>query len=285
MKFLNLIFLSALFGVMSSTLGSVASAASGTEFPAGPAIALSPKEEEALRLSKDWSERQINPLQTPEGKVVYLHGLSMPTVIGAPMQISDIELEPGEVVNEILVGDTTRWQVESGLAGNITHIFVKPLDAGLQTSLVLTTDRRVYHVKLVSQKENYNPYVGFLYQGQAKVLAKQEQREKQWATGEIDGRTVDLSGLNFGYRVTGKAPWKPIQVFNDGRQTFIRLPETAAKSEVPVLLALMGRREQIVNYRVHLNTFIVDGLFDHLVLVSGVGKDQARIEIKRESPK
>jgi type IV secretion system protein VirB9 len=201
------------------------------------------------------------------------------------MQISDIELEPGEVVNEILVGDTTRWLVESGQAGNITHIFVKPLDAGLQTSLVVTTDKRVYHVKLVSQKDNYNPYVGFLYQGQAKVLAKQEQRENQWVTGEIDGRTVDLSGLDFGYRVTGKASWKPIQVFNDGRQTFIRFPESAAKSEVPVLLALMGRREQIVNYRVQLNTFIVDGLFEHLVLVSGVGKDQNRVEIKREPKK
>jgi type IV secretory pathway VirB9-like protein len=47
----------------------------------------------------------------------------------------------------------------------------------------------------------------------------------------------------------------------------------------------MGRREQIVNYRVHLNTFVVDGLFGHLVLVSGVGKDQARIEIKREPSK
>jgi len=285
MKFSNCACLSAVFGLMTVIFGSVASATPVPDFSAGSVIPLSPKEEEALRLSKNWSERQINPLQTPEGKVVYLHGLSMPTVIGAPMQISDIELEPGEVVNEILVGDTTRWQVESGLAGNITHIFVKPLDAGLQTSLVLTTDRRVYHIKLVAQKENYNPYVGFLYQGQAKVLAKQEQREKQWATGEMDGQTVDLSGLDFGYRVTGKAPWKPVQVFNDGRQTFIRLPESAARSEVPVLLALMGRREQIVNYRVHLNTFIVDGLFEHLVLVSGVGKDQARVEIKREPKK
>ena len=254
------------------------------DFLSHTVVPLSPKEEEALKLSRDWSERQINPIQTPEGKVVYLHGLSMPTVIGAPMQISDIELEPGEVVNEILVGDNTRWLVESGVSGNgVTHILVKPLDAGLQTSLVVTTDRRVYHIKLVSQKEDFNPYVGFLYKNQAKILAGQEKKERRWATGEFDGQTVDMSNLDFGYRVTGKAPWKPVQVFNNGLQTFIRLPESAAKAEIPALLALKGRREQIVNYRVHHNTFVVDGLFEHLALVSGVGRNQERVEIKREA--
>jgi type IV secretion system protein VirB9 len=261
----------------------VTPALASPNFPSQVTVPLSPKEEEALRLSRNWTERQINPIQTPEGKVVYLHGLSMPTVIGAPMQISDIELEPGEVVNEILVGDTTRWLVESGVSGNnVTHIFVKPLDSGLQTTLVVTTDRRVYHIKLVSKKEDFNPYVGFLYQNQAKVLTDQERKDRRWATGEISGQTVDLSSLDFGYRVIGKTSWKPVQIFNNGRQTFIKLPDSAAKTEIPVLLALKGRREQIVNYRVHHNTFVVDGLFEHLALVSGVGRSQERVEIKRE---
>jgi len=94
-----------------------------------------------------------------------------------------------------------------------------------------------------------------------------------------------MSNLDFGYRVTGKAPWKPVQIFNNGRQTFIRLPDSAAKAEIPALLALKGRREQIVNYRVHHNTFVVDGLFEHLALVSGVGRKQERVEIKREAKK
>ncbi|MDR2724835.1 MAG: P-type conjugative transfer protein TrbG [Candidatus Adiutrix sp.] len=261
-----------------------AMAAPAPNFLSQAVVPLSPKEEEALRLSRDWSERQINPIQTSGGKVVYLHGLSMPTVIGEPMQISDIELEPGETVNEILVGDNTRWLVESGVSGGgVTHIFVKPLDAGLQTTLVVTTGRRVYHIKLVSQKEGFTPHVGFLYQGQAKILADQERKERRWATGEFDGQTVDLSSLDFAYKVTGKAPWKPVQVFNNGHQTFIKLPDSAAKAEIPVLLAFKGRREQIVNYRVHHNTFVVDGLFEHLALVSGVGRNQERVEIKREA--
>ena len=243
---------------------------------------LSAKEREALRLADTWSERPVNPIQTAAGKLVYVHGSTMPTIVGAPMRISDIELEPGELVNEILVGDAARWLIESGSSGHgVTHIFIKPLEAGLQTNLVVTTDRRVYHLKLVSQAAGHTPYVGFLYQEQAKIVVAGDRREQKWATGEMAGQTVDLSGLDFHYEVSGKAPWKPVQVYNDGRQTFIKLPASASTTEVPVLLAMKGKREQLVNYRVQNGAFIVDGLFEHLTLISGVGRQQERIDVKR----
>ena len=124
---------------------------------------LSPKEIEALRLASEWSDRPIKPIQTTGGKVVYMFGSTLPTIIGAPMEISDIELEPGELVNEILVGDSARWLVESGSSsGGVTHIFVKPLEAGLKTSLVITTNKRTYHLKLVSQTSGHMLYTGFV---------------------------------------------------------------------------------------------------------------------------
>ena len=244
--------------------------------------ALSSKELEALRLASEFSDRPIKPIQTTGGKVVYMFGSTLPTIIGAPMEICDIELEPGELVNEILVGDSARWLVESGSSsGGVTHIFAKPLEAGLKTSLVVTTNKRTYHLKLISQQAGHTPYVGFLYPEQAVVLKAKQQKEQTWATGRIDGQTVDLSGLDFNYKVSGKAPWKPVQVFNDGQQTFIRLPDSASKTEAPVLLAMKGKREQIVNYRVHNNTFVVDGLFEHLALISGVGRDQVKVTIRK----
>jgi type IV secretion system protein VirB9 len=260
----------------------VSIAAPAWAVPLSQASFLSDKEKEALRLADIFSERPVKPIQTADGKVVYVHGSTMPTIIGAPMRISDIELEPGELVNEILVGDATRWLVESGASGGgVSHIFVKPLEADLQTNLVITTDRRVYHLKLVSQAADHTPHVGFLYQEQARIVLNKDRREQQWATGEIGGQTVDLSTLDFHYEVSGKAPWKPVQVYNDGRQTFVRLPESASKTEVPVLLAMKGKREQLVNYRVHNGTFVVDGLFEHLALISGVGRQQERVDVKR----
>jgi type IV secretion system protein VirB9 len=258
-------------------------AASPPDYVSQAVIPLNPKEREALRLAAEWSDQPVKPIQAGGGKVVYVHGAALPTVIGAPMRISDIELEPGEQVNEILVGDSARWLVESGSSGaNISHIFVKPLDAGLQTSLVVTTNKRVYHLKLVSQKSGHTPRVGFIYQEQALALAARDRQEQTWATTEINGQAVDLSSLDFAYSVSGKAPWKPVQVYNDGRRTFIKLPDSARRTETPVLLARQGRKEMLVNYRFRHNAFEVDGLFEHLTLISGVGGDQKKIDIRRE---
>lgn len=251
-----------------------------------PDVILTPKEEEALRLADDWSNRPIKPIHTGGGKVVYVHGATMPTVIGAPMQISDIELEPGEVINEILVGDSARWLVESGSSrGGTTHIFIKPVDAGLKTSLVVTTNRRVYHMKLVSRSSGHTPYIGFLYDSQLQSVLKKDAKEKAWNTALEDGQPVDMSNLNFGYKVKGKAAWRPVKVYDDGQKMYLRLPDASIRGEVPALLVRQGDEDTLVNYRLKNNTFEVDGLFPHVVLITGVGWGQDRVEIIREKEK
>jgi type IV secretion system protein VirB9 len=150
---------------------------------------------------------------------------------------------------------------------------------------VVTTNRRVYHLKLVSRKSGHTPKVGFVYKEQAMALAAKERHERAWASTEINGQTVDLASLDFNYSVSGKAPWKPVQVYNDGRQTLIKLPDSAKRAETPVLLARQGSQEMLVNYRFRNNAFEVDGLFEHLTLISGVGGDQKKIDSKREARK
>jgi type IV secretion system protein VirB9 len=253
---------------------------------AGASDELNAKEVEALRLAAEWSDRPVKPIQTIGGKVVYVYGASLPTVVGSPLQISDIELEAGEIIHEILVGDTARWIVESGASsGNssLPHVFVKPLEGGLQTSLVITTDKRAYHIKLISRSSGYTPYVGFIYQEDIKKQVMKDQQEYDRRTAEdVTGRTVALSGLDFNYRVDGRASWKPVQVYNDGKQTFIKLPDQSVRSgETPVLLAMKGSKEQLINYRFQDNTFVVDGLFEHLALITGVGGSQTRVDVRR----
>ena len=120
-------------------------------------VLLTPKERKALSLSDDWARQNVDPVLSGGGKVVYVHGASLPTIVATPMQVSDVELEAGEVVNEIVVGDSARWMVESGSAGSgpdaRVHLFIKPVDAGLESSTVITTNRRVYHLRLVSQRK------------------------------------------------------------------------------------------------------------------------------------
>jgi type IV secretion system protein VirB9 len=220
------------------------------------------------------------------GKLMYVHGACLPTVIAAPFQVSDVELESGETVNEIVVGDSARWMVDTGTAGNTTHLFIKPVDSGLKTSAVITTDRRVYHLRLISRHSGHTPYVGFTYSDALRrtALQKNEQakKEKEWrSTRDEAGRDVDLSKLNFNYEVDGKAAWKPERVYDDGLKTYIKLPDATRSGEIPALLVRKGDKDVLVNYRIKDTTMMVDGLFKTIALVAGVGGDQESVEIRR----
>src|SRR3546814_9753229 len=57
-------------------------------------------------------------------------------------------------VISVAAGDTARWTVRDTTSGSgeakRVHILVKPYAAGLSTNLVITTDRRAYHLQLES---------------------------------------------------------------------------------------------------------------------------------------
>ena len=91
-------------------------------------------------------------------------------VYAAPGQITDIALEQGEQLTgsgPVAAGDTVRWVVgdtESG-AGDTrrVHILVKPTRAGIETNLVVNTDRRTYLIELRSRERPYMPSVAWFY--------------------------------------------------------------------------------------------------------------------------
>ena len=72
----------------------------------------------------------------------------------AANQVTDIALEPGEKLVSVSAGDTVRWVVGDTTSGEgkdaIVHILVKPIGADLETNLVITTDRRTYHLEMRS---------------------------------------------------------------------------------------------------------------------------------------
>ena len=265
--------------------------AHGAEYLSPDTVPLTAKEKRVLDLVRQWSGKGKSGNTTSfmqGGQLVYVHGADggIPVVIAAPLQVVDVELEPGEMVNEIVVGDSARWQVESGSAGASTHLFIKPIDVGLESSAVVTTDRRVYHLRLVSRKNDYTPYVGFVYaddlRRQVAANQAQQQRQQKWkSTEDQGGATTDLSKLNFAYDVSGSAPWKPERVYDDGRKMYIQLPSSTGSGEMPALLVKKGQKDVLVNYRVKGLTMEVDGLFPHLALVVGVGRSQELVEIRK----
>ena len=80
-------------------------------------------------------------------------------VYAAPEQVTDIALQPGERLVDVSAGDTLRWVLGDTTSGSgeggRTHILIKPTGPDLTTNLVVTTDRRAYHLELRSTDGTY----------------------------------------------------------------------------------------------------------------------------------
>ena len=73
------------------------------------------------------------------------------TIHTAPSFLTAVVLRPGERLISKAAGDTVRWEVGETTQGSAqVVILIKPLDAGLRTNMILTTDQRVYVLDLVS---------------------------------------------------------------------------------------------------------------------------------------
>ena len=258
---------------------------------------LTTQEKAGLDISRKWvasTAESVRPVPGPDGTIRFLFGQSQPSIVCAVLQVCDVELQPGEMVSSVNVGDAVRWLVEPALSGSgddaIQHLVIKPLDVGLETSLMVTTDRRTYHLRLRSHRTEYMPRVAFSYPESAaskwaavkKKVANEQARKPSGVKNEY------LGNLDFGYRVSGSAPFKPTRVYNDGVKTIIEMPSTFSQGEAPTLLVVresgsMFRKddEVMVNYRVQDGRYVVDTLFEKAVLIAGVGTGQRKITIER----
>jgi type IV secretion system protein VirB9 len=82
-----------------------------------------------------------------------------------------------------------------------------------------------------------------------------------------------------------KPSWRPLRVFNDGRQVFIEFPAGFARDQAPPLFARgPDGTSELINYRVRGRFYVVDRLFDAAELRLG-GKKQQVVRIERREGK
>ena len=238
---------------------------------------LSDRDRDALKYANQWLQGNRYPYRDGD-RVMYLYGSGQPTLVCAPLELCVIYFQPGEhiVENGVHLGDTVRWQIAPAIgADDRTQLVIKPVDVGLKTSLVAITDRRTYHIKLVSRSKDFMPGVAFKYPGD---MAAQWQAIKAHQSTQ---NGVSLADLDFNYRVEGcsQCDFKPVRVYNDGQQTIIEMPKRVRHSDAPALLVSSAQGDQLVNYRVQDGKYIVDRLFADAVLIRGVGRKQERVKI------
>lgn len=257
-------------------------------------VPLDKKESYGLSLAEKWKSNPDKPRRGDDGSVKYLFGATLPTMICSPLEVCNIALQPGEVVRDAHAGDTVRWSVSPatyGAGDKVTTVLViKPKDAGLTTSLSVTTDRRIYNIKLVSTRKQWIPLMSFDYPDdvQREWDAYRAAQAKQtyyntMPTGQ------NLANLDFGYRLGGDSPrWKPVRVYSDGAKTYIQFPDANYTNGAPSLVELSGGgwfsspKKKLINYRPIGDRYVVDGVIDKAALIMGVGSDEVSVTITHE---
>jgi type IV secretion system protein VirB9 len=195
-----------------------------------------------------------------------------------PYRTTDIQLEPGEQVLEMpFLSEEKVWEIGAGVSRSsgqdMQHFFVKPSYANLVTSMIVITDRRVYHLLLKSFKDTFMAMVQWEYPPSMPFTVKTEAMNKRVQELSNDTLAVNPEFLSFDYKMSyslfKKPVWIPKRVYDDGRKTYIELDETMLHTESPVIF---NHRDERINYRVKKNLVIIDELIEKIAVRRGKEK-------------
>src|SRR5690606_30947600 len=148
-------------------------------------------------------------------------------VYAGPGEVTEIVRAAGETLvgpGPVAAGDTVRWIIGDTVSGagasRRVHLLVKPTRSDISTNLVINTDRRTYHLELRAAPATYMASVSWTYPADELIALHAAASEKERQAPVAAG--IDPARLDFRYRISGdKVPWRPLRVFDDGRQTFV----------------------------------------------------------------
>ena len=277
--------------------------------------------------------KQVAGTAYKAGLVTFAYGSGIPTVVCALLELTDLAFEKGESILSVQLGDSVRWNIESAISGSandsVEHLIVKPLEAGLKTSMLITTDRRTYHIRLKSTEADFIPAVVFSYPNSLKLPSKKHYGDDSYLQytsnydsnedhndySETNSSLKNYSSVqnvsyeensrpalnvaatyndstqrrNYNYSVDGDSKIIPQNVYDDGKRTFIVMNNPINSSYLPVLQEISSEsflffgedKTNTINFTYFDNTFVVDGIYSHLRLISKNGEEKQSAEVVR----
>jgi P-type conjugative transfer protein TrbG len=251
----------------------------------------------ALTMTDSALNTDPRPRSAADGRVIYTFGEGIPPIVCALLQVTEIDLEPGERATErdVDVGDDEfKISVHKGAdrGGAFDYLIIKPTVADVETTLTVATDRRVYYFRLIATQREHIARISFSYPEEEKRRKRLEEEAEQVKAAEVTRLaalapakeiknwkyTVDVHGRDAHYML-------PLSVGDDGSRTYIQLSQEVRKIGLPAL-SLTGAMGPIpANSHWEENELVVDALFERGCLLEGVGKQQQRVCIHKETPK
>lgn len=231
----------------------------------------------------------VKPEHYKDGTFYYTYNENWVYEIYAqPYHLTDIILEEGEIVigDPFLSEDETVWELTASVAYNpdngeqIQHLFIKPAYSNQDSTMIVITNKRVYHLRLKSFNSTHMAMVKFNYPNKRNVWAKAQTENVKGVTVENEYITVtNPEYLSFDYKMKygfNKPEFLPQRVYDDGYKTYIVIDDIVLHKELPLIF---NEKNEIVNYQVQKNVFIIPRLINKITL--RLGKQKVIVEKKK----
>lgn len=182
---------------------------------------------------------------------------------------SSIELEAGETIQSISVGDSTTWQILP--QGN--RIFLKPIDQDATTNMTVVTSRRVYLFELhadeaVDIRDDEMVFVARFVYPEGDEFTDVQFFDNNIANEEEDLIPPPSKDFNYNYSITGSHLIAPEKIFDDGEFTYMEFKGVNAALPAIFQVNKYGR-ESLVNYRVSGPYIVVERVGQQFTLRKG----------------
>jgi type IV secretion system protein VirB9 len=267
---------------------------------------------------KDWeAEQKMTPLELT--RTITARGIVSPADYNMAAFIYDyIPDQVYEVYTQILrttaitleadeaaldapfISDSENWILGAGVSREgektVQHIYIKPKKAGIESTFIINTNRRVYYLLLKSYNTVFMPIVKWRYKlpsdtlkasgektsggGDASAAAETGEAPKGASLSE-EIEYVDPRYLSFDYKVRysvfKKPRWLPRLVYDDGQKTYLVFNPVVLQTELPVVLE---NNRDIVNYRVNGDLLVIDKLVEKVTVK--YQKDKITVEKKKK---
>lgn len=191
--------------------------------------------------------------------------------------ITDIMLKPGEALQEIVAGDTERWQVSSANVAGVYHVYIKPLKADITTNLIILSDARSYRL-IVTSSNVYDDIVIFdkvpasaKEKAAAEAAAAKAKVQRAKDTVEYHKQSKDIMNTRYEFIKIKNVSRSmlPMIVYNTSTKTYISM-SSENNQDLPVLYKQdLNGKLNLVNYRIRNGFMVIDSVMPKIYLAYG----------------
>lgn len=213
-----------------------------------------------------------------DGEILFPYGIATPTIFLRVRRLTLIKFPKNTQILSVTVGNSQNFRFFKITNSSGDYLTLKSTHPMLRTTMVVTTTDKLYYFNLVSTKHRYIPIVGFYFPG---IYVKIYKTISVNNRKNIAAKGISINSIDFKYYTTGTG-YKLSRVFNDGKETFIKLAKLNG-DPLPAVFVRRHKQNYLVNFLYRGGYYILRGIPKTIILISRTKNSKKEITIRRGS--